>query len=90
MLVEAYEQVRNSVTGTNGGGILRGLAILMREGMAAWIHAVAALPPAAVSLPEAAARGAAAALALVPTGVQREVIEVLTTMALTSELEVRA
>ena len=63
---------------------LRGLAILIRKGMAAWIHAYRTVTsPAAITPPAAVTR------VPLPAGVQREVVDVLATMALTTTLEVR-
>lgn len=86
-LVEAYERLRSDGTGALVSG-LRGLGILFREGMAAWIRAcaVAAPPIAAASTAETTATPAPA---LVPMGLEREVIDVLATMALTAVREVR-
>lgn len=85
MLADAYEQLRHDATGASGrGGGLRGLAILLRQGMVAWMHACAtAAPTTPVLLPPRPGT----AVAVCPNA-QREVIDVLATMALTTALEV--
>ena len=85
MLADAYEQLRHEATGPSGrGGSLRGLAILLRQGMVAWMHACATVAPEPAALLPSR-RGVA-----VPTcpNVQREVIDVLAAMALTTAQEV--
>jgi hypothetical protein len=84
MLTDAYERLRHDATGRSGyGSSLRGLAILLREGMVAWMHACATVvaAPAALSPPRPGI-----AVPVCPN-VQREVIDVLATMALTTALE---
>lgn len=85
MLADAYEQLRQDATGPSGrGSSLRGLAILLRQGMVAWMHAcVSAAPTTAALLPPRPGTAVP-----VCANAQREVIEVLATMALTTALEV--
>jgi len=82
--VDAYERLRSDVNGARCGGEFRGLGIFLREGMAAWMRAVATVSAAATS--EAVMARASEPLA----GVEREVINVLTAMALSSVREVGA
>jgi hypothetical protein len=83
-LVEAYEQLRGSATGAPvSWDSLGGRTILARQGMAAWMRAGA---PAA--RPTAAPMGSTSP-ALLQTSVHHEVIEILTTMALTTAQEAR-
>lgn len=85
MLVDAYEQLRHdAITAPTRGGSLRGLAILIRKGMAAWMHVCATAAAGAVAAPPVAGNGVR-----MPPGVQREVIDVLAAMALTTGMEVR-
>ena len=85
MLVDAYEQLRHdAITPPARGGGLRGLAILIRNGMAAWMHACATAAAASTAAPPAAGNGVR-----MPPGVPREVIDVLAAMALTAAMEVR-
>jgi len=83
MLVDAYERLRHDalMAATRGGG-LRGLAILIRQGMAAWMQACASAATAAVS--PTAGNGMR-----MPPSVEREVIDVLAAMALTTAMEVK-
>jgi hypothetical protein len=85
MLVDAYEQLRHdAIIAPTRGGSLRGLAILIRKGMVAWMHACATAAVAS-AVPPAAGNGVR-----MPPGVQREVIDVLAAMALGTAMEVRA
>jgi hypothetical protein len=86
MLVDAYEQLRHdAIIAPTRGGSLRGLAILIRKGMVAWMHACATAAAAAVVVvPPAVVDGVR-----MPPGVQREVIDVLAAMALGTAMEVR-
>ena len=83
MLVDVYERLRHDalVAATRGSG-LRGLAILIRKGMAAWIQACASTATAVASPP------AGNGMSMSP-GVQPEVIEVLAAMALGRAMEVK-
>jgi hypothetical protein len=85
MLADAYEQLRHDATIASvcvGG--LHGLAILVRKGMAAWMHACVAATSSMPAPSIASVDGVC-----VPAEVQREVVDVLATMALTTALEVR-
>ena len=85
MLAHAYEQLRDGAVDRCGrGGGLHGCAILMRKGMAAWMHACTSAAPAPAVAPSSQA---STAVPLSPN-VQREVVDVLTTMALRTALEV--
>jgi hypothetical protein len=82
MLADAYEELRQAATGIPGTGrSLRGRVILIRQGMAAWIRA---LMEAVAS--EATTVSAPPTLdgVRVAAGMQREVVELLATMALTA------
>jgi hypothetical protein len=85
MLADAYEQLRHDATGPSEcGGSLRGLAILLRQGMVAWMHACATVAPAADALSPSRLGVAVPAC----PNLQREVIDVLAAMALTTAQEV--
>lgn len=86
MLADAYEQLRREATvASTRESSLRGLAILVRKGMAAWMHACAAVASAMPALPAAAAAVDGLDVSL---DVQRQVVDVLTEMVLTTATEV--
>jgi hypothetical protein len=85
MLADAYEQLRHGVVDRSGrGDSLQGLAIIMRKGMAAWMHACMTAAPAPAAVPPSRATTVP-----VSPNVQREVVDVLAAMALRTGLEVR-
>lgn len=80
-LAHGYEQMRAEVLGGSHGGVRsRGLAILMREGLSAWIRALS-------SRDGASEMGGSAGAELHPgdPGLQDEVVMVLAEMALASQ-----
>lgn len=85
MLTAAYEQLRHDATGpSEQGASPRGLAIFLRQGMVAWMHAcISVVSTPAANPPDRAG----VALTLCPS-VQHEVVDVLAAMALTTALEV--
>jgi hypothetical protein len=81
-LADAYERLRHdALMAPTRGGSLRGLALLMRRGMAAWMQACATAA-ATVAVPLASSNGAH-----MPPSVQREVIDVLAAMSLRTAME---
>ena len=74
-LAEQYEALRQEVV-DKVGCIARGLALLMREGMAAWMRGIEQAPS-----PVAAASPAAPA-AQPPDGIERGLIDIVAAMAL--------
>lgn len=86
-LADVYEQLRCDAVGAAAAAIrsVRGLAILLRQGMAAWIHACSAVTSSAAASPPVAADDMC-----MPASVQREVIDVLAAMASATAWEVRA
>ena len=78
--------MRHDATLARGRGF-RGSWIFLRGGMAAWMRAVAALPGSAASSSEANTIAASEAL---PAGVERDLIDVLASMALGAAAELRA
>lgn len=84
-LVDAYEQLRRHfVESTQQVPSLNGLAVLMRKGMAAWIHTCAAAAPN----PKPLLRHDC--LWPMPACVHSEIVELLASMTLASSLEVSA
>lgn len=84
VLVERYEALRQDVVAGDGRGrAMRGLALLMRRGMAAWMRCV---DDDAMSRERPAAAGAAANPRL-PLGIEQSLIAILATMVLTTALE---
>jgi hypothetical protein len=81
-LVEQYEALRRDVVDFDGHSHrVRGLALLMRKGMAAWMKglgeqpaSIAAPLPPSTSLP-------------LPIGIEQLLIDILATMALATTLE---
>jgi hypothetical protein len=85
MLAGAYEQLRRDAIDRSAyGGSLQGLAILMRQGMAAWMRACATVAPSAGVSPSPVNL----TVAVFPT-MRREVVDVLAAMALMTAPEVR-
>ena len=79
VLREGYEALRDEVLEGRARGL--GLALLLREGMAAWIHAgERAIPAPVPSRPSHSEPG-------LPDGVHGEVVSVLAEMALTTYRE---
>lgn len=80
-LVECYEQLREElVSGLRGHGL--GLALFLREGMAAWMRACSTWLPASAPRPRPAQS--------LPIGVRGEMAALLAEMALASVREARA
>jgi len=78
-LAEHYELLRKDVLDCDRHTHrVRGLALLMRNGMAAWMKGVGELP---VSIAASAAPPAGPPL---PTGIERHLVDILATMALAS------
>jgi hypothetical protein len=82
-LLQAYEGLRGVVMGGRRRP-LRGLGILIHEGMAAWMRVVAATASAA-----AVPTSAPSALVPLAAGVEHEVVDVLATMALCTTREAK-
>lgn len=79
-LADAYELLRHAATAPGQDTSLRGLGILICKGVAAWMRAcTAATPPAA----QRARPSTSDVVQLLPT-TQRDVVDVLATMALTT------
>ena len=70
----------------DAGRTVRGLALLMRRGMAAWMRCIG---DEAKSAERPATAGTASDLRL-PAGIEQHLIAILATMALTTALEDRA
>lgn len=85
-LTDAYEHLRLATADPlRRTASLQGLGILIRKGMAAWMHACStATPPSALASPKTLID-----VVQVLPSVQREVIDVLAAMALTITPEVR-
>jgi hypothetical protein len=77
-LAAQYEALRQDVVAQEGSTqAARGLALLMRKGMAVWIKGIEELPrPATADAPPAAPA------AQLPHGIERDLIDILTAMAL--------
>lgn len=85
--VEAYEELRKHVLSGSPSSSHSGLALLLRQGVAAWVSqrsACAALKsqPAAVQEPQAAA--------LASNGLHADIVRVLASIALAGRQEMRA
>lgn len=82
-LVEHYEGLRNDVVACDRySRSARGLALLMRKGMAYWMKSLGEHPPSA-------AAPASPTPVPLPVGVEQPLVEILATMALTTILEVQ-
>ena len=80
MLEDAYEELRRDAAGIPvTGRSLRGRVILIRQGMAAWMRA---LTEVASSVVATQSPPPARDVGRVPAGMQREMVELLATMAL--------
>ena len=74
-LVEQYEALRQDVVGKDGcRSVVRGLALIMRKGMAAWMRGIGE-EPAPVTAP-------VASTAQSPDGFERDLIDIVAAMAL--------
>jgi hypothetical protein len=82
-LAARYEALRqDSTASADRCHTVRGLALLMRKGMAAWIKGAGEEPPARDrSMPRASAAMRMA------DGIERSLVEIVATMALTTALE---
>jgi hypothetical protein len=85
-LVDAYEELRCAVACARRDASLAGLGVLMHRGMAAWMHACKC---ALTSLSAAPSPSGSRDRVHVLPAVQREVIDVLTAMALKMTPEVK-
>jgi hypothetical protein len=76
-LAEQYEALRQDIVTKEGSGpVARGLALLMRKGMAAWMRGIEEQPrPATGDAPAAPA-------AQLPHGIERDLIDIVAAMAL--------
>jgi hypothetical protein len=78
-LIECYESLRQEALG-GGGRTLRGRALLMFKGMAAWMQGIGAAP--------VAARVAASSMPLQPpVGIEQSLVAIVATMAFATALE---
>lgn len=83
-LIERYEALRQDVVAGDGRGrMVRGLALLMRRGMAAWMRGIGDEAKAA----ERPATAGAASDLRMPVGIEPHLIAILATMVLTTALE---
>lgn len=84
VLVECYESLRqDALAGGGGGRTLRGRALLMFRGMAAWMQGIGVTP--------VAARVAATSKPLqLPVGIEQNLVAIVATMAFATVLEDRA
>jgi hypothetical protein len=81
-LTASYEALREHVFGSaDCRHSVRGLALLMREGMAAWMKSVAKEPMRETVIP------AASHLIPIPEGIERNLIDIMANMAFTAALE---
>jgi hypothetical protein len=84
-MAEQYEALRRDVLGFHGNShAVRGLALLMRQGMAVWMRGVS---ETRVSTP-AATRGATERPS--PVGIEQSLVDILATMTLATAVEVIA
>src|SRR5438105_3819828 len=83
-LVEHYEALRNDALGRDSQRIcIRGLALFMRQGMAAWMRSIGEQP---AHVPHREARDKEVPL---PMGVEQSVVDILAAMAWATTGEVR-
>lgn len=83
MLAKHYEALRLNAMGAGESHLAaRGRALLMRQGMAAWMRCVTALP-APVAAPAAMVNEPG-----MPAGIGHQLVNILATMALASLAEV--
>jgi hypothetical protein len=73
-LAEQYEELRQEVI-DKAGCVARGLALLMREGMAAWMRGIEQAPPLVAAAPAAPGDR-------LPEGIERGLIDIVAAMAL--------
>lgn len=85
-LAERYEALRHSVVELSGRGqtMMRGRALLMLKGMAAWMKCVHE-----VSMPSPPPAAPSNGLRL-PVGIEQNLVDIVATMALATALEVIA
>jgi hypothetical protein len=74
-LATQYEALRQDVVSTEGcQNVARGLALLMRRGMAAWMRGIEEEPSCVAALAAPAVR--------IPDGIEQRLIDIVTAMAL--------
>lgn len=87
-LVAAYEQLRSAALGAAAGRPGRGLAVLMRSGLIAWMQAAYAAPSPSGASP--ASPSASPPLAAVPQVAAPEMVTILTQMVMAHAPESRS
>ena len=84
-MAEQYEALRKDVLDFDGHThAVRGLALLVRQGMAVWMRGVSEIR---VSTPESTQRATARPL---PIGIEQSLVDILATMTLATAVEVSA
>jgi len=80
-LAEQYEALRQAAVAKEGcrDVVARGQALLMRKGMAAWMKGVEEVSVRAAATPTIAR--------CMPEGIERRLVDIVATMALTTALE---
>jgi hypothetical protein len=79
-LAACYETLRQEVMAPGDRRhTVRSLALLMRKGMAAWMKGVEEVPVRAAATPASVRR--------MPEGIERSLVDIVATMALTTALE---
>jgi hypothetical protein len=84
-LVARYEALRQDVVGSTSTchRSVRGLALFMRKGMAAWMKSVIEEPSCRAAIP------ATSSLPRMPSSMERSLIDIVAAMALATALEAR-
>jgi hypothetical protein len=84
-LVARYEALRQDVVSSTSTchHPVRGLALFMRKGMAAWMKSVAEEPPCRAAIP------ATSSVPRMPSSMERSLIEIVAAMAWATALEAR-
>jgi hypothetical protein len=81
-LAARYEALRQDLVESGGRRhTVRGLALLMRKGMAAWMKSVGEAPVRDAAIP------AASSAMRMPEGIERNLIDIVASMALATALE---